>query len=207
VLTQSDLALALTDGPLRAREIVVVQCVGSRTPERPYCSRACCAEAMANVLRIKEQDPGAEVTVLHRGIRVWGFDEELFADAVDLGVRFVRVEEPPTISAGDALEISAVDADEGESLSLTPDLVVLSTGVLPSTANGELARAFGVEVDGDGFLVPIDEALRPVETARTGVFVCGTACWPAGVREAVTQARAAAGKACLFLMGGGDDDR
>ena len=207
VLTQSELARTLTAGPLDAKNIAVIQCVGSRTPERPYCSRVCCAEAMANVLRLKEQNADAEVTVFHKGIRVWGFDEELFADAVDSGVRFVRVEEPPVIAAAGVLEVTAVDADDGQRLTLEPDLVVLSTGVLPSPANGELARVFGATLDGDGFFVPVDEALRPVETVHPGVFVCGTACWPVSVRDAVTQARAAAGKACLFLRRCGDDAR
>ena len=207
VLTQSELARDLAAGAIDARQIVVVQCVGSRTPERPYCSRTCCAEAMANTLKVMEASPDAEITVLHRGIRVWGFDEELFADAVDLGVRFARVDEPPEISSDGILEVRAVDADGGEHLTLTPDLVVLSTGVVPSPANESVARTLDIRLDSDGFFVPIDEALRPVETARRGIFVCGTACWPVSIREAVIQARAAAGKACLFLQGGGDDAR
>jgi heterodisulfide reductase subunit A-like polyferredoxin len=207
VITQSELARALTESALDATEIVVIQCVGSRSPERPYCSRVCCAEAMTNVLRIREQSPDAAVTVLHRGIRVWGFDEELFADAVDLGVRFVEVESEPRVSTDGSLEVSAVEADGGGRVTLTPDLVVLSTGVVPSAENAPLARVLGIPVDGDGFLVPADEGLRPVETARPAVFVCGTACWPASVREAAAQARAAAGKACLFLTGGRYDAR
>ncbi len=207
VLTQPELARDLAQGQVDAKAIVVIQCVGSRTPERPYCSRTCCAEAMANVLRIKEQNADSEVTVLHKGVRVWGFDEELFADAVDLGVRFVRVGEPPEVSVDGALEVTAVEADGGEELTWTPDLVVLSTGILPSPANGQLAKALGITLDGNGFFVPVDEALRPVDTVRPGIFVCGTACWPVSVRDAVTQARAAAAKACLFLRGGADDAR
>jgi heterodisulfide reductase subunit A len=195
------------EGTLDAKEIVVIQCVGSRSPERPYCSRVCCAEAMANVLRIREQAPDATVTVLHRGIRVWGFDEELFADAVDLGVRFVEVASQPEVSTGGTIEVSAVEADGGGPVTLTPDLVVLSAGVVPSAENAGLAAGLGIPVDGDGFLLPADEALRPVETRRPGVFVCGTASWPASVGEAATQGRAAAGKACLWIAGGGDDPR
>jgi heterodisulfide reductase subunit A-like polyferredoxin len=204
VITQSDLAHELQQGPLDAKEVAVIQCVGSRTPDRPYCSRTCCAEAMANVLRLKEQSPDTRVTVLHRGIRVWGFDEEYFADAIDLGVGFTEVEEPPAVSADG---VTAVEAGSGESVALRPDLVVLSTGTLPAPSNGVLADAFGLTLDGDGFFVPVDEALRPVETDRPGVFVCGTACWPASIREAVGQGRAAAGRACLYLRRSGDDAR
>lgn len=202
VLTQSEFAHRLVSGSADVASVVMIQCVGSRTPERPYCSRACCAEAMSNILKLKEQSPGADVTVLHKGIRVWGFDEELFADAIDLGVRFVRVDEPPAISADGTLAVTAVDVDAGEELRLTPDLIVLSTGVRPARANTELATALGLTLDGNGFFVPVDEALRPVETERPGIYVCGSACWPASVRDSVVQARAAAGRACLFLRGG-----
>ena len=189
----------------------MIQCVGSRTPEHPYCSRNCCAEALTHVHRILAESPDAALTVLHRGIRVWGFDEEMFSDAIDLGVRFVRVKAEPVVS-NDGTTVTAVDEESGEELSFEPGLVVLSTGVVAAGENRRIAEALGLEVDGDGFLPPADEAIAPVrgrcdgaepcERRCEGVFVCGTAAWPASIEECVTQALAAAGKASLYLTKG-----
>ncbi len=199
VLTQAELAPTLHDEAPEARSIVMIQCVGSRTPEHPHCSRTCCAEAMANALRLKELDSAIDITVLHRDIRVWGFDEEKFADAIDAGVEFVRVEPSLDVTSDARLEVAAVDADTGEELRFTPDLVVLSTGVLAPIGSAAAAAALHLETDGSGFLVPLDEAMAPVETGVPGVYVAGPATGPVPAGEGAVQARAAAGKACLFL--------
>ncbi len=211
VITQLELAERLAGGASDVGNVVMIQCVGSRTPEHPYCSRNCCAEALTHVHRILAENPDAALTVLHRGIRVWGFDEEMFSDAIDLGVRFVHVKAEPVVSE-DGTGVTAVDERSGEELSFEPDLVVLSTGVVAAGENRRIAEALGLEVDGDGFLPPADEAIAPVrgrcdgpepcERRCEGVFVCGTAAWPASIEESVTQALAAAGKASLYLTKG-----
>jgi heterodisulfide reductase subunit A len=201
VLTQAGFAEQLRDGPPSAEKIVMIQCVGSRTAEWPICSRRCCAEAMANVLRLKAQKPDADVTVLHKGIRVWGLDEEMFSDAIDAGIRFVRVEDEPAVSADGGLAVAAVDADTGDKLSLSPDLVVLSNGVRPPESNARIADALGLGADPYGFLVPRDEALAPLDSAIAGVYVCGPTVGPTVAAEGAVQGRAAAGRACLFMKG------
>lgn len=202
VITQTEFAERLREDSPAPGNVVVVQCVGSRTPERPYCSRTCCADALLNILRLKEKSPETQVTVLHKGIRLWGFDEEMLSDAMDLGVRFVRVESAPEISSGAALEVHAIDADSGGELSLGPDLVVFSTGIEPSASNAEIAQMLGVSLDSDGFFLPDGGAVAPVESGRTGVYLCGRARGPAAVAGRIVQAQAAAGKACLLLQRG-----
>ncbi len=70
--------------------VVMIQCVGSRNDEHPYCSRVCCSEAVKNALEIKRQRPGAQVFVLAKDIRTYGFREEYFQKAREAGVLFVR---------------------------------------------------------------------------------------------------------------------
>ncbi len=210
VITQRELTERLRGGAADLSSVVMIQCVGSRTPEHPYCSRNCCAEALANLHRILGENPETEVTVLHKGIRVWGFDEEMFSDAIDAGVRFVRVADTPAISDGASPEVTAVDAETGDAIRLAPDLVVLSTGVVAAEENAAVAGALGVDVDGDGFLRAADEAVAPVrsrcdgsgpcERQCEGVFICGSAAWPASIEDCVTQAQAAAGKASLHIF-------
>ena len=57
------------------REVVMIQCVGSRDEEHPYCSRVCCQEAVKNALAIKQANPAARVYVLFRDMRTYGMSE------------------------------------------------------------------------------------------------------------------------------------
>jgi heterodisulfide reductase subunit A-like polyferredoxin len=85
VITQLELEQRLMDSPdwfvddeeQPPRTVVMIQCVGSRDAERPFCSRVCCAEAVKNALRIKTISPETNVYILYRDIRVYGFRERV----------------------------------------------------------------------------------------------------------------------------------
>src|SRR5208337_3968884 len=80
--------------------IVMIQCVGSRDGERPYCSRLCCTEAVKNALKIKEVSPSTNVYVLYRDIRTYGFRESYYTKARQNGVVFIRydMDRKPSVS-------------------------------------------------------------------------------------------------------------
>jgi heterodisulfide reductase subunit A-like polyferredoxin len=202
VLTQVELAASLGAGRTGRGKVVMIQCVGSRSDEHPYCSRTCCADALRNALRLKMEDPDSEVTILHRGIRVWGFDEELLSEAIDRGVGFVEVAAQVGVAEGETLAVNATDTG-GEAVALEPDLVVLSTGVEPSAATAQLAGVAGVELSSDGFFTRAG-AVAGAENVLH-IYACGRACGPAAVHERVLQAQAAAGEACLLLKRGYDE--
>ena len=71
----------------------MIQCVGSRNAERPYCSRYCCSQAIKNALKLKEADPVREVTIIYRDIRTFGLKEDYYKKAREADVRFIRYEE------------------------------------------------------------------------------------------------------------------
>jgi len=112
VMTQRELELQLASGGdllrpengRRPKTVVMIQCVGSRDKEKPYCSRVCCAEAIKNALRIKALSPHTPVYVLYRDIRTYGFKESYYTKARQQGVVFVRFEEDskPEVSRNDA---------------------------------------------------------------------------------------------------------
>ena len=77
-------------GTLEPSSVVMLQCVGSREPDRPYCSRICCAEAVKNAIELKELNPDTDVYVLYRDIRTYGMREEYYRKARELGVVFIR---------------------------------------------------------------------------------------------------------------------
>ena len=180
----------------------MVQCVGSRNDERPYCSRICCAEAVKNALAIKELNPDADVYVLYRDIRTYGLREEYYRKARELGVVFIRYtpESQPDVHVVDGRPVVSVhDPILGRDIELAPDLLVLSSGVVPQAGSDELARMLKVPLNAEGFFLEAHMKLRPVDFATEGVFMAGLCHFPKFIDEATAQAKAAAGRAATIL--------
>ena len=204
VITQRDLEkrLAAADGPPVAGTTVMIQCVGSRDPEHPYCSRVCCSDAVKNALKIKEKNPAANVYVLYRDIRTYGFREAYYSKARELGVVFVRYQEdrkPEVKRNGGGLEVSVYSPLAGQQIAIAADLVVLSAGIVPDRESKNVAQLLKVPLNQDGFFLEAHMKLRPVDFATDGVFVCGLAHSPKSVEETIVQAQAAAARASAIL--------
>ncbi len=186
----------------KPKTVVMIQCVGSRDKERPYCSRVCCAEAIKNALKIKELSPQTHVYVLYRDIRTYGFKEEYYTRARQLGVAFVRYEEsrkPEVTSDGQGLQVSVYDQTLGMPFSIAADAVVLSAGIQPHESNHELAQLIKVPLNSEGFFLEAHMKLRPVDFMTDGAFLCGLAHSPKNIEETILQAQAAAARASTIL--------
>ncbi len=208
VVTQRQLEerLAAGDGFLKPngkqKTVVMIQCVGSRDSERPYCSRVCCAEAIKNALRIKELSPQTNVYVLYRDIRTYGFKEQYYTRARQLGVAFVRYDEdrkPEVAPNGQALQVSVFDQTLGMPFTIAADAVVLSAGIQPHEDNHQLAQLLKVPLNSEGFFLEAHMKLRPVDFMTDGVFLCGLAHSPKNIEETILQAQAAAARASTIL--------
>ncbi|MCD6310416.1 MAG: hydrogenase iron-sulfur subunit, partial [Candidatus Eremiobacteraeota bacterium] len=203
VLTQSELMTRMATGNLPAdKTVVMIQCIGSRNDEHPYCSRTCCAEAIRNALDLKEENPERHVYILHRDIRTYGLKEDLYRQARESGVNFLRFdpEMPPEVEQGkDSLNIKVYETQLRTNILINTDYLVLSTGSVPNPDNKELAEILDVTLDEDGFFISAQEDLNPQDMENEGMFVCGSCYYPVTLEEAVTQAKAAAGRACTIL--------
>jgi heterodisulfide reductase subunit A len=195
-------ALFKPDSALRKGKIFAfIQCVGSRTDERPFCSRVCCSEAVFNALKVKELIPGADAFVLYRDIMTYGFNEDLYRKARNAGVVFIRYEldDQPSVKMEDSRpRIIVKDPLLGETLSLRPDYLVLAFGMDAAPAE-DIARALGLETTEDRFLKEANVKFRPVDVMRDGIYVCGPANSPMSASESVTSAHAAAARAGTIL--------
>ncbi len=214
VLTQLELEHELAMDSLEVDDlgsVVMIQCVGSRDSERPYCSRTCCSEAIKNALEIKRRNPKANVYVLYRDMRAYGFKEIYYRRARSEGVIFVRYDEDnkPKVSEEDGkLRVEVTDPILQERLIIDADLLALSTGIIPSSGREKLAKMLKVPLNADGFFLEAHVKLRPVEFATDGVFLCGLAHSPKPISESISQAQAAVAKAANLLskdsvVGGG----
>ncbi len=206
VLTQVELEGRLAKGTSDKGygNVVMIQCVGSRDEEHPYCSRVCCGEAIKNALKIKEADPESNVFILYRDVRTYGLMEEHYNRAREAGVLFVRYDEDdkPKVSKagnGDGLEVLVFDPILGENIVIDADLVALSTAIVHPEGNEGLAKMLKVPLNEDGFFLEAHVKLRPVDFATEGVYVCGMAHSPKRIEESISQAKAAVARACMIL--------
>ncbi|MHB8918672.1 MAG: CoB--CoM heterodisulfide reductase iron-sulfur subunit A family protein, partial [Desulfocucumaceae bacterium] len=203
VITQGQLAEKLTAGEIKdLKDVVMIQCVGSRNSERPYCSRTCCIQAVKNAISIKENSPGTNVHILYRDVRVYGLYEKLYTEARRLGVSFFRYEPgagPQVSESGDKLVVEFDDHVTGFRLKVDAGMLVLSTGVDPGVDNEKLSRLFKVPLSAEGFLLEAHLKLRPVDFAADGLYLCGQAHSPKLLNESIVQANAAAMRAAALL--------
>jgi heterodisulfide reductase subunit A len=206
VLTQLELEERIEKAPEFARglnEVVMIQCVGSREPERMICSRVCCTEAVKNAIAIKRVNPKATVAILYRDIRTYGFKEDYYNEARKLGVLFFRynLDGKPTVSENSSgqLEVRVQDLNSQLNLSFSPDVLGLSAAMIPSADNEKVGTAFKVPITSEGFFLEAHMKLRPVDFASDGLFLCGTCHSPKFIDESIAQAQAAAAKAVGIL--------
>ena len=203
VITQSELENQLQKGSfaVKNKNIVMIQCVGSRNEERAYCSRICCSVAVKNALKIKKLDPGTNVYVLYRDIRTYGFREKYYKQAREAGVVFIRYDRdaPPVVTDTNGLSVALNSPDFPDPIEIEADNVVLSTGIEAEKGNRRVADMLKVPLNGDGFFVEAHMKLRPVDFTTEGIFLCGLAHSPKMIDENISQARAAAARAATVL--------
>ncbi|MDH5605745.1 MAG: FAD-dependent oxidoreductase, partial [Anaerolineae bacterium] len=205
VITQLEFEEMLAGSPediKKLNSIVMIQCVGSRTPERPYCSRLCCNQAIKNALAVKRINPAAQVYVLYRDIRSYGLLEKYYREARLAGVIFLRFEDhaPPSVSRDGSLQVSLHDAMLDETIHLQADKVVLSVATVPRDDAPKVAQLLKVPLGQDGFFQEAHMKLAPVDFATEGIFLCGMSHYPKkALTESVIQASAAAARAAAVL--------
>ena len=209
VLTQLELEEKITSGNpdvLNCQNLVMIQCVGSRSDERPYCSRVCCNQAIKNALKLEEMKPEMNVYVLYRDVRTYGFYEEYYQKAREKGVLFLRYDPEckPEVrqvrqDGRSLLRVKLNDPVLGEDVIIDADMLALGAGMAPPAEVEELASFYKVPLNEDRFFMEVHVKLRPVDFATDGVFVCGLAHAPKSLEESIAQAKAAGGRAATIL--------
>lgn len=206
VMTQLDLDNFIEDSPAPIENwesVVMIQCVGSRTPDNPNCSRICCQTAIKNALRMLDINPQMQIFVLYRDMRTYGFSEDAYIEARRRGIIFVRYQPdtPPEVAAeGDQVTVQFIDPVLGRRVEVTADRLVLSTGLLTDDENTEdLSAILHLDRTADGLFLEEHVKLKPVDLSVPGFFVAGTAHSPRNIRESIAQAQAAAARVQSML--------
>ncbi len=206
VATQMDLEAILADDPDRVagwKQVVMIQCVGSRVPENPNCSRICCQAAIKNAHRILDLNPNVRIFILNRDMRTYSFQEDYYREARKRNVIFVHYEndrKPQVAPDGDKMSVTFHDPILDADLQVSADLLALSTGLIADDESTEdLAAIFHLPRTADGYFLEDHIKLRPLDLPVPGFLVAGTAHSPKSIRESIAQGLAAAGRAKALL--------
>lgn len=193
VITQAEFGKML-GGTVSANTIAMIQDVGEGVDAK-YSS----IELVANALKAKEKNPNVNIFVLYKDIKTYGKWEALYKEAREKGVIFLRCETAPKYAGG---IVSAFDVILNDEVQIKPDLVVLSTPTVAAEDNERLSKMFKIPLK-KGFFMEAQErpkmVLTPVDTVNEGVFICGSAVYPAMIDECMAMSTAAASRACVLL--------
>jgi quinone-modifying oxidoreductase subunit QmoA len=175
------------------RSIAFCQCAGQRDENHlPFCSGVCCLATLKQAHYVREQYPDADVYVFYIDLRAMGRNEAFLARIqADEKVRLIKgkiakVTEDP--GAKDVI-VEAESIAAGSIARIQVDMVVLATGMVPSTAGCKIPIA-AAAYDEDGFFLD-------------GPGICGAGCVkrPLDVASSVQDATAAALKAIQSAVG------
>ncbi len=191
------------------KSVAFIQCVGSRSPgnekANPYCSNICCMNTIKDTLMLKEHYPDMEVKVFYIDIRAFGKGfEDLFQRSKGKGVKYIRglpgdvQEDQGSHDLKLFVENTSTDHLERHHV----EMVVLSQGLVPPEDMNKIQEMLALQKTSDGFYLEAHPKLQPVDSASAGIFFAGTAESPKDIKDAVTQASAAAARAARLMSPG-----
>ncbi len=180
------------------REVVFVQCAGSRDPEHgvPYCSKICCMYTAKQAILYKHRVHDGQPYVFYIDIRAGGKGYEEFINRAqeDEGVVYLRGKVSKIYQDGDKVMVWGSDTLSNRKVEVAADLVVLSLAALPSVGTAGVQGLLGLKADSNGFYVSSDGELDPVGSSVPGIFIAGAGLGPKDIPETVAQASGAAAK-------------
>lgn len=189
----------------RPKNILFINCVGSRNEEHPWCSNVCCLLSVKNSKLIKSEYPDSNIVVSYIDMRTAGKAyEEYYKRSREAGIMFINgkvgalKEDPETKNLIATME----SIGTGGIIEFEAELVILSSASLPSAGTDEIAQILKVEKSPSGFLKEFHSRLDPIQTKIAGVYICGSCQGQKAIGATVNQARGAAQAASIPMTAG-----
>jgi heterodisulfide reductase subunit A len=205
-LPPSDTLLVPSTGK-PVKKLVFIGCVGSREPGvkgHEHCSRHCCSATAKAAGDLRDRVD--EALVLYQDIRTYGSGhEELHRLARRKHViysKFPKDNKPEVTVKNGKIKIRWFDVLAGENLEFEPDMIVLSTAMIPPDDVEQTSHMFSLTRSGDGFFNPEHIKLAPLTTHTAGVMIAGAAQAAKNASESVIDASGAAAKAVGLMAQG-----
>jgi heterodisulfide reductase subunit A len=182
--------------------VIMLQCVGSRCDEHPYCSRICCPRSLQSAMRCRQVRGDLQVEIWYRDLMMPGLLEVLSLEAREKGIRFQRIEGsrmPRLVPVAGGARLEAWAVGGIEAVAAEADLVVLGVGMEARHDSRRLADKLGIALEETGFFRPADPKWRPTSASREGIFLAGSAAGPRRLPDALLSGMAAAQGAARLL--------
>ncbi len=126
------------------KSIAFIQCGGSRNKEHhSYCSSICCLTSIKQAMYLRQQGSDTKAFIFYEFIRTSGLYEDFYRAAQeDEGIFFTRGDIAEVSESKDGkLIITAKNTMPGDRIQVSVDLIVMATGMVPNSADGEKIRA------------------------------------------------------------------
>ncbi|MHA2232823.1 MAG: 4Fe-4S dicluster domain-containing protein, partial [Candidatus Hodarchaeales archaeon] len=197
--------IRLSDGE-EPHRVAFIQCIGTRDRgDDSFCSGGvCCMYTLKNAMYLKEKHPEDNIYVFYIDQRTPGKGfEELYTRARNAGINFIRgkpgrIRETPKKN----LILTYENTLAGRIEEIEVDMVMLSTGMVPTTDAAAVARILNISQTPDGFFLESHPKLAPVDTPTQGVYLAGACQSPKDIPDSVAQARAAATAGAIPILQG-----
>lgn len=203
IITQTHLSQILKNGEVivpstgkKAQNVVMINCVGSRCADHFYCSKICCTYSIHNAIHLIDQ--GIDTTIIYMDIRTPYKYENLYREAREKGVKFIRGNTQSIEIVNGTKSIIVEDTLQGNLVELNPDLIVLSTALIPSQGTQELAELFQLPLKQSLFISDLYGKTNSAQTMMKGIYIAGSAQFPMNITDSISHASAAAMKAVKF---------
>ncbi|GAI44012.1 unnamed protein product, partial [marine sediment metagenome] len=181
----------LSDGK-EVKSVAFVQCAGSRDDHHlPYCSGVCCLASLKQATYIKEQNPDARVVIFYIDMRALGTLEDFYLRVQcynNLSLVRGKVSKIEEDLETRDLVVEAEDTLSGEKVREKVEMVVLATGIVPTTAETKIPAQ--ITYDDYGFIV----------SELPGIYAAGCSKRPVDVATSVRDATGAALKAVQSIV-------
>ncbi len=180
-------------------KVLFIQCAGSRDEKHlPYCSNYCCSTSLKQSQYIRDLSPDSSVFIVYKDIRTQGLAEEFYKEVQkDDQVFFTKGEIDEVLVENENLNVKVKETLLGEDISLSVDLIILATGMIPNgTEDLNLNYRLGKGLPELKYNFSDSHFICfPYETRRTGIYAAGTLRAPMDIAASRSDAAGAMFKA------------
>ena len=165
-MAQNGRIIRPSDGK-EVESVAFIQCAGQRDENHlPYCSSICCLTSLKQALYVREQNADSKVYIFYKDMRTPAQYEDFYKRVQEEEAVFLTKGEVKSISDDGAksLVVEVENTLLGEKVAVEVDLVVLATGMTPTTMP-EVPEEATAEAESKA-----DEAEEAVERAPDSGF-------------------------------------
>ncbi len=181
------------------KNVLFIQCAGSRDKDHlSYCSGFCCGTSLKQAKYIRDLSPESNVFMVYKDIRTLGLYEEFYKEIQkDDQIFFTKGEIQKITENNNNLSVNVKDNLIGEDISLTVDMIVLATGMVPNgTEDLNLNYRLGKGLPELKYNFSDSHFICfPYETRRTGIYAAGSLRAPMDIASSKSDASGAMLKA------------